>query len=335
MGFATGWLSQGGWVNPDSAVAVGALLGPSVMISVNVTRCATEQRPSYRDHVRVRKDPETNEEYEVREREFFSKTTAYLRASIQVTDMATGKIAGVIRSDYAPELVQSSREGQPEFPAAYEVLDIAYGWVHRDVTRRLLGWTETRELVFYDDDDCGLKTAYRALESGMPEQALELSLENLDYCLSAPETQANKRARAYYNVGMAHAVLGEHKQALEYLRSAAGLDDGGIVRDAMQSAEAALRLQEEMRSYEESTGMEIARREALQEEGAEAALAGVVTNEDIISLIGLGLSQAIVIKKIQTSECRFDTSGDGLVALSGAGVPEPIILAMMDARCGD
>ena len=114
----------------------------------------------------------------------------------------------------------------------------------------------------------------------------------------------------------------------------AALDDGGIVRDAIQSAETALRLEEEMRNFEASTEEELARRDAEREQAAEAAEANVVTNEDIIALIGQGLSEAIVIGKIRNSECRFDTSGDGLVALTGAGVSEPIILAMMDARCG-
>ena len=327
-------LNQAGWVKAESAAAVGEMLGSSVMISVNVTRCATEQLPSYRDHVYERTNPDTDEKYEVREREFFSKTSAYLTASIQVTDMATGKIVGVVRSDYAPELVNSSREGQPVFPAEYDVLDLAYGWVNRDVTRRLLGWTETRELVFYDDGECDLKRAHRALESGMAERALELSIQNLEVCKSVPGMKRNKLARAYYNVGMSHSILGEHDQALGYLRSAAALDDGGIVRDAIQSAETALRLEEEMRNFEASTEEELARRDAEREQAAEAAEANVVTNEDIIALIGQGLSEAIVIGKIRNSECRFDTSGDGLVALTGAGVSEPIILAMMDARCG-
>ena len=60
-----------------------------------------------------------------------------------------------------------------------------------------------------------------------------------------------------------------------------------------------------------------------------------MTNEDIIALIGQGLSEAIVIGKIRNSECRFDTSGDALVALTNAGVSEPIIIAMTDVRCGD
>ena len=328
-------LTQEGWVNPESAAAVGELLGPSALVTVNVSRCAVEQEPTYRDRVRTRKDPDTGEEREVREREFFSTTKARLSVFVQVVDMATGQIVGVIRSNHDPQRVNRSEEGQPEFPPAYEVLDTAYAAVHEEAARRLLGWTETRELVFYDDDDCGLKRAHRALESGMLEQALELSLENLERCSSASGIQANKLARAYYNVGMSHTVLGEYEAGLGYLRHSARFDDGGIVRDAIQSAESAIRLQEEMRRYEAGIESELARRDAARKEQLKAAAAGLVTNADVVELVAQGLSEAIVIKKIQTSECRFDTSRDGLVGLTNARVPEPVILAMMDARCGD
>ena len=327
-------LSESGWVLPESAAAVGELLGPSVLIAVNVGRCATEQQPSYRDHVRKRKDPDTAEEYEVLEREFFSRTSAFVNVSVQVVDMATGRIVGVIRSNHSPELVNSSREGQPEFPGAYAVLDMAYSQVYEDVSRRLLGWTERRELVFYDDDECGLKQAHRALESARFDRALELSLANLDACQATAGVKTNKLARAYYNVGMSHAVVGQNQAALGYLRRAAELDDGGIVRDAIASAETAVRLQEELRQYEESTAAEAVQRSADLETRAEATEANTLSNGDVVVLVELGLSEAIVVKKIQTSACRFDTSADGLVALTNAGVPEPIILAMMDARCG-
>ena len=57
-------LSESGWVL-RKAPRQSESLGPSVLIAVNVGRCATEQQPSYRDHVRKRKDPDTAEEYEV------------------------------------------------------------------------------------------------------------------------------------------------------------------------------------------------------------------------------------------------------------------------------
>ncbi len=44
------------------------------------------------------------------------------------------------------------------------------------------------------------------------------------------------------------------------------------------------------------------------------------------------LPEAIILRKIQTSNCRFDTSGEALVALTKAGVSENVVMAMMDAQ---
>ncbi len=54
-----------------------------------------------------------------------------------------------------------------------------------------------------------------------------------------------------------------------------------------------------------------------------------LTNKEIISMVKASLSQDIVIAKIQSSACDFDTSAETLVALKAAGVPDAVILAMV------
>jgi hypothetical protein len=54
-----------------------------------------------------------------------------------------------------------------------------------------------------------------------------------------------------------------------------------------------------------------------------------LTNEDIIKLVQAKLGNSIIIKKINSSPCAFDTSADGLVKLKGAGVSEAVIEAMV------
>ena len=113
-------------------------------------------------------------------------------------------------------------------------------------------------------------------------------------------------------------------------------DDGrGIVRDASEGAATPLRLRGQTRNPVPDTEPELANRQAAREQEAAAAAEGFVTNDDVIAMVGRGLSDAIVVRKIETSPCRFDTSTDGLVALTEAGVPEPIILRMIDARCDE
>lgn len=56
-------------------------------------------------------------------------------------------------------------------------------------------------------------------------------------------------------------------------------------------------------------------------------------NEDVVSLIKAGLSPEVVRAKIEASPCRFDISPASLKDLKAAGVPDSVILAMVEARC--
>lgn len=57
----------------------------------------------------------------------------------------------------------------------------------------------------------------------------------------------------------------------------------------------------------------------------------ILTNEKIVSLVKLGLGDAVVVEKIRRSECRCDTSMEALAKLKAARVSDQIILAIMDS----
>jgi S1-C subfamily serine protease len=59
---------------------------------------------------------------------------------------------------------------------------------------------------------------------------------------------------------------------------------------------------------------------------ASAALA----NKDVVDMLKAGLTPSIVIAKIRTSRCTFDTSPAALQALKAAGVPDEVILVMVE-----
>ena len=67
--------------------------------------------------------------------------------------------------------------------------------------------------------------------------------------------------------------------------------------------------------------------------GREAGLAkghlAALTNEDVLTMVKAGLGADIIAAKIQASECTFDTSPNTLGELKTAGVPDPVILAMV------
>lgn len=59
--------------------------------------------------------------------------------------------------------------------------------------------------------------------------------------------------------------------------------------------------------------------------------ATVLSNKDVLDMLNAGLTGEIVIAKINSSSCEFDTSPDALKALKSAKVPDDVILAMIKA----
>lgn len=67
--------------------------------------------------------------------------------------------------------------------------------------------------------------------------------------------------------------------------------------------------------------------------GATKRLDKALRNEDVISLVKVGLDDALILSKIQGAETTdFDLSTDGIVALRTAKVSNAVIDAMMKAR---
>jgi len=72
----------------------------------------------------------------------------------------------------------------------------------------------------------------------------------------------------------------------------------------------------------------VARAEA--DSGARVDTVGTLTNAGVIQMVLSKLSDALIIHKIRNSKRGFDTSSGALVALTKAGVSEPVIMAMME-----
>jgi hypothetical protein len=57
----------------------------------------------------------------------------------------------------------------------------------------------------------------------------------------------------------------------------------------------------------------------------------MLTNQDIVEMLGSGMSPTTVISRIHNAPCKFDKSAAGLEALKAANVPYHVVLAMMKA----
>lgn len=64
---------------------------------------------------------------------------------------------------------------------------------------------------------------------------------------------------------------------------------------------------------------------------ASTPTALALTNKDILDMLGAGLTAEVVIAKLKSSKCDFDTSPNALKALKPANVPDGVILAMVQA----
>src|ERR1041385_99463 len=59
-----------------------------------------------------------------------------------------------------------------------------------------------------------------------------------------------------------------------------------------------------------------------------------ITNSDILTMVKAKLPPALIIEKINTSSCSFDTFPSVLAELKYKGVPDEVLMAMIQAPHG-
>jgi formylglycine-generating enzyme required for sulfatase activity len=68
----------------------------------------------------------------------------------------------------------------------------------------------------------------------------------------------------------------------------------------------------------------------LREQSAPpASVAGVLQNQDVIKMVKAGFDDTVIITKIGSSECQFDTSTDALIQLKQSGVSAAVLNVMV------
>jgi hypothetical protein len=63
----------------------------------------------------------------------------------------------------------------------------------------------------------------------------------------------------------------------------------------------------------------------------QSAHSTILTNNDVIDLVKSNISADIIVAKIRSSECKFDTSPEALKGLKEAGVSDEVVLSMVEA----
>jgi tetratricopeptide (TPR) repeat protein len=250
-----------GYVDPQTAVELGKILGPTALLFVKVQRCATEKQSLYRD--------EQNNNGTTR-RINISRTQAFFVGSIQTVDLATGRIFVAKTLENKQQRQNEDESGYPEFPSEFDLRDSALRLAADEVHRMFFSWSETKELIFFNDKECNLKLAFQMLQRGDREGAFRQSQENLDNC-KASSAKQKSLAHAEYNVGMAHFALNHYDKALEFLNESANLKGGDIVAEAIAECRRAQSLASEAQKLEERMAVEVAKQETSKREVTASA----------------------------------------------------------------
>ena len=298
-----------------------------VAITINVTRCDGERERSTTSEEVVENTNDRTRRRTVTK--YHARTTVSFRALFEVTDPSTGNVMLSRSFEFEPGRTNVGHRDYPEYPSTNDVIGEAYRKTTRRIRPLFFGWTERRELVFFDEERCGLNQAFRAVESGDYDRALGLSMASLDSCQPDPraEITAKDLAAAHYNVGILHRIRGDFGPALASLEQGRAADpDNGVIRNAIREAISARAVAREFTRAEQDALAMV--RERLGEEGE------VLTNDLVIGMFKDGLDDEIIIQVIKTSEVDFDVSPETLGELQRLGLSPAVISAMIAAARG-
>ncbi len=216
---------QSGLVDARTAVEMGNLMGSPVLLIVKVFRFNVKQFPLRGKTTVYRGNPAQAYDVPV----YTSKTQADFGASIQAIDLATGKTYSEKRFALTPSKENSSTDGQPEYPTDSSVREAAIYEVRSDLHKMLLSWKESKKLIFYDDKDYGMKEAFQYLKMNNYPEALAKSVVALNNANADPKVKPKYIARANYNIGMCHFILGDYSSAMPFLQAALKTDPGNNI----------------------------------------------------------------------------------------------------------
>lgn len=304
-------------VDPATAVELGKVLGPSIMIFVTVSRCSVERNLLYEDQFA---GPRVN----------VSRTQAHFLASVHTVDLATGRELAVQAIETNPRKENRSTTGVAEYPGEVEVQDMAVHEAATSANRLYFPWTETRTVSFMNSKDCNLKQAYDLLRAGDSEGALKVSRENVDACKADPKV--NHQADAWYNLGVSYMLTNDYDNALAALNESNKLHSDKAVLDAIAECRQAKAGAEALARTEAQQSKEVEHQKNEQEKKAQNEANATLTNDTIVEMVKNGFSADLITRAIAAQPAKFSVTPGDMIALKKAGVPDAVIAAMLDKK---
>jgi tetratricopeptide (TPR) repeat protein len=240
-------LGASGYVEPATIARLGKLLGPSVLVIVNVNRSDVSRNQSSKEE----RSTDYKTKHEIVRHKRTSITSLDFSATVQVVDLSTGRVFGAQRLEDTPSLSNSSYDGFPAYPRDSDVRRLAFETAKGKVLHLLLAWSEVRKLTFFDDEVFGMDKAHERLKARDTRGALELALDGLERSRQDKGQKPKYYPRTEYNVGIIQFALGRYEEALPYLRAALDMQpDASIFQTALKECQEAIALQEALRRSE-------------------------------------------------------------------------------------
>jgi hypothetical protein len=201
-------LAAGGLVNPETAAQTGSLVGSAAIVVGRVT----EHR--FTETLEVgnpKKDDEGNEH-----RKYTRRGTARVAATLQITDIATGRVIAVRQPTTVKSATLTSTDAIPGHIDPSPLLAAAREECVADFLRAVAPHEVNESVEFEDDDDLpGTKRGIEFAKGGDLERAVTTFQEVV--------ALHSTKARTHYNLGLALLCLGRYDEAIASLDLAYGM----------------------------------------------------------------------------------------------------------------
>lgn len=225
--------------------SLGKPTGADTLFVIRLTRCAYPERTASWGHPKDWLGIEDKKviEYSVTMR-------ASISGTLQALDLKGGRITKALPLEAVVTVTDKSRDGYPEGASHDEIQRQAVAQTAAQIERVFLPWTEERELVFFDDKDCGLKEAAGLMKAGDVRGALELSRRNAEACRTNPKAKEKHRRRALHNLATALYATDDAEAALPVFEEALRLGGDEEQKEGLEAASALVKLRGEARQVE-------------------------------------------------------------------------------------
>jgi hypothetical protein len=240
-----GKISLPSFLSAPEVQALGKPVGADTLLVIRLTRCAYPERTSSWGHP---KDWLGIEDKKVIE--YTVTTRASISGTLQALDLKGGRITKALPLEAIPVVIEKGRDGYPEGVSTDEIQRQAVAMIASQIERVFLPWTEERELVFFDDKDCGLKEAAALMKGGDVRGALELSRRNAEACRTNPKAKDKHRRRALHNLATALYAADDAEAALPVFEEALRQGGDAEQKEGLEAASALVKLRGEARQVE-------------------------------------------------------------------------------------